>query len=213
MRGRRWVFAVVAAIFCVGIFVAVSWPRGLSTSVSSGKGPLPPGRSASFGNSVPAGPGVAAPPIAAPAPAPEPEPTITLDRGNGRRLAVGVARPVTSPATIADAVVAQVGLYSAPGGSEPDDWLDNPTWEGLPVVFLVQERQGDWLQVQVSMRPNMATAWIRASDVTLRQTPYHVFIDLASRTLTAYNGQNVVLRADVAPGTDATPTPTGDFFV
>jgi len=211
------VIPIVAALLCAGAFVVVSWPHGLSTSVSSASGPLPPGRASSFTGSVPVIPGlgtaVDAPPVVAAAPAPAAEQTTTLDRGNGRRLQIGVAGPATSPAAIADAVVGEVGLYSTPGEAEPDDVLDNPTWEGLPVVFLVQQRQGDWLQVQVSMRPNQATAWVRASDVTIRQTPYHVFIDTAARHLTAYNGQNVVLQADVAPGTDDTPTPLGDFFV
>jgi len=210
------VVPIVAALLCAGAFVVVSWPRGLSTSVSSASGPLPPGRASTFTGSVPVIPGLATAAEALPAPvaaAPAAEQTTTVDRGSGRRLQIGVAGPATSPATIADAVVGEVGLYSAPGEAEPDDVLDNPTWEGLPVVFLVQQRQGDWLQVQVSIRPNQATAWVRASDVTIRQTPYHVFIDTAARHLTAYNGQNVVLQADVAPGTDDTPTPVGDFFV
>ena len=154
--------------------------------------------------------------VATPAPAPAPaaaDTTVGVAGARGRTLRVGVAGPATSPATVADAIVGEIGLYSAPGGAQPDDVLDNPTWEGLPVVFLVQQRQGDWLQVQVSMRPNQATAWVRASDVAIRQTPYHVFIDVGARRLTAYQGQNVVLQADVAPGTDDTPTPLGDFFV
>lgn len=221
MRGRSWAVAVVAALVFVGALVAVRWPDGPSTSVSSRGGPLPPGRSASFTDSVPVTPGMiglaAAPPVvlapaATPAPAPA-ETSVGVAGTKGRTLRVGVAGPATSPATIGDAVVGEVGLYSAPGEAAPDDVLDNPTSEGLPVVFLVQQRQGDWLQVQVSMRPNQATAWVHASDVTLRQTPYHVFVDVAARRLTAYQGQNVVLQADVAPGTDDTPTPLGDFFV
>ncbi|HVM01627.1 MAG TPA: L,D-transpeptidase family protein, partial [Acidimicrobiales bacterium] len=146
-------------------------------------------------------------------PPPEPPPTIVVDRGRGRTLSVGVAPPAPSPATVADAVGSRVPLYSAPHQDEPDDWLDNPTWEGLPVVFLVHGRSGDWLNVQVSIRPNQATAWVRASDVALRQVTQRVVVDISARTLTAYDGDRVLMQVPVAPGLSSTPTPRGDFFV
>src|SRR5690348_3733674 len=52
---------------------------------------------------------------------------------------------------VADAIGPQVHLYRAPGVPyEPRPTMDNPTWEGLPVVFLVLEDQGPWLHVRVS---------------------------------------------------------------
>lgn len=144
---------------------------------------------------------------------PEPPTTVVVQRPKGRTVRVGVAPPASVPATIADAVVDEVPLYSTPGQAEPDDWLDNPTWEGLPVVFLVHGRQGDWLNVQVSMRPNQATVWIRAQDVKLRTTNYHIAVDIGARHMTVYNGNTVAMEATVAPGADDSPTPTGDFFI
>lgn len=214
MLGRRATLAVVTVLACVATFVGVSWPRTLLPSGVS----VDAGRASGFLSTVPTLPlplpsaASPAPTIAEPPPT-EPPVTAVVATGSGRHLSVGVAHQPSSPATIADAAVREVPLYSTPGEAEPDDVLDNPTWEGLPVVFLVMQRQGDWLQVQVSMRPNMATAWIHASDVTLRQTPYHVFVDTTARHLTLYDNQSVVFTASVAPGTDDTPTPSGDFFV
>lgn len=131
----------------------------------------------------------------------------------GSRLRRGVARPVSSPATVADVNGATIGMYSTPGQAEADEYFDNPTWEGLPLVFLVQERQGDWLEVQLNTRPNQTTAWIRAADVTLRQVTQRVVVSLAARSLTVYDGQTPVMEAPVAIGTSSTPTPTGNYYI
>ncbi|MDQ6727179.1 MAG: L,D-transpeptidase [Actinomycetota bacterium] len=147
--------------------------------------------------------------VAPPAPAPEPE-TVTVPGSTLRR---GTAGAVSSPATIADVDVSRIGLYSMPGQAEPDDTFKNPTWEGLPLVFLVQQRQGDWLQVELNSRPNHTTAWIRAADVSLRTTTQRIVVSLADRSLTVYDGQTVVMQAPVAVGTSATPTPRGNFYI
>jgi len=133
--------------------------------------------------------------------------------GAGGRLRVGQARPAPFPAVVADAVGGAVGLYNAPGDPEPAETIDNPTWEGLPVVFLVQQRTGDWLEVQLSMRPNGSTAWVRTADVSLRQVPYRIVVDTAANRLTAYSRQGVFLDVPVAVGTGGTPTPTGNYFI
>jgi lipoprotein-anchoring transpeptidase ErfK/SrfK len=131
----------------------------------------------------------------------------------GSRLRLGVAHPVGSPALIADASGPTLGLYSEPGQAEPDDMAENPTREGLPVVGLVMQRQGDWVELQISRRPNEATAWVRAAEVDVRSTPYHVRVDSSARRLTAYRGDAVAMDVPVAVGTGGTPTPTGTFFI
>ena len=199
---------VAAALFAVVAFAVVIWPRVSGPSGLS----VPVGRAGNFLSTVPTLPGAAPtqPDGAAPA---DPPPTAVVQTDAGNNLRVGVAGVAPSPATIADAVGSRIGLYSQPGEAQPDDTLDNPTWEGLPVVFLVMGRNGDWLQVQVSMRPNEATAWIKASDVTLRQTAMHIYVDTPARQLTVYDGSQSVMQISVAPGTGGTPTPTGNFFV
>lgn len=91
--------------------------------------------------------------------------------------------------------------------------MANPTWEGLPVVFLVLEEQGPWLQVRVSSRPNDLVAWVQRSQVSLRSVPNHVKVEVGARRVTVYNGDDVLLQETVAVGSDRTPTPLGNFFV
>lgn len=131
----------------------------------------------------------------------------------GSRLRRGVARAVSSPATVADVRGSRIGLYSTPGQAEADDSFSNPTWEGLPLVFLVQQHQGDWLEVQLNTRPNQTTAWVRAADVNLRQVTHKIVVNLAERSLTVYDGQMAIMEAGVAIGTRSTPTPRGNYYV
>ncbi|MEN3313894.1 MAG: hypothetical protein V7605_128 [Acidimicrobiaceae bacterium] len=146
---------------------------------------------------------VAAPPTTAP----------TFDDPGGSHLRLGRARAVGSPALVAEAIGSRVPLYSHAGDQEPGDVVDNPTFEGLPVTFLVMDQHDGWIEVQISRRPNEATAWVRADEVNLRQTPYKVRVDSAAHRLTLTDDGHTVLDVDVATGTGGTPTPTGTFFV
>jgi hypothetical protein len=131
---------------------------------------------------------------------------------------IGVSGPIGPPwptsFTVADAAVAQVPIFQAPGVPVPTGrTLPHPTVEGFGLVMLVRQRQGDWLQVQINTRPNGATVWIRASDVTLRTVPNHVLIERGAKRLTVFHGEQPIYSAPVAPGKDSTPTPLGQFYV
>lgn len=113
---------------------------------------------------------------------------------------------------VADAVGPTVELFRAP--DEPlGTTLDNPTWEGLAVVFAVLEERGSWLHVRVSTRPNGMTAWVRRADVVLRTVPNWVQVEVGARRVTVFHGDTPLLSTTVAVGRDATPTPIGSFFV
>lgn len=116
--------------------------------------------------------------------------------------------------TVADAVGSQVQLFVEPDVAHPDrPTMDNPTWEGLPVVFLVLEEQGPWLHVRVSSRPNGMTAYVLRSEVSLRTVPNRVLVEIGARRVTVLHGDEVLLSETAAMGTDRTPTPVGSFFV
>jgi hypothetical protein len=128
--------------------------------------------------------------------------------------------PVTTPPApehptsfpVADAVGPTIELWRAPG--EPlGTTLDNPTWEGLAVVFAVLEERGSWLRVRVSTRPNGTTAWVRRADVDLRTVPNWVQVEVGARRVTVFHGDTPLLSTTVAVGRTATPTPTGSYFV
>lgn len=132
------------------------------------------------------------------------------------------AVPTTAPSSaanptsflVADAVGPSVELRTDP--DRPLDVttsIDNPTWEGLDVVFLVLERRDEWLHVRVSSRPNGQTAWVRASDVALRRVPNWIRIELGARRVTVLHGDAPLLSTQVAIGKRETPTPPGSYFV
>jgi lipoprotein-anchoring transpeptidase ErfK/SrfK len=122
--------------------------------------------------------------------------------------------PTEPPASwVASAVGRSVAVYADPSAPQPVRVLTNPTPEKYPLVFRVEERQGDWLRVKLALRPNGSTGWVRASEVSLTSTPYRVVVELAAHRVTLYSGNDVVLQDVVAVGTPRTPTPTGDFFV
>lgn len=90
--------------------------------------------------------------------------------------------------------------------SNPSGWNDHLT-------FTVTEQHGDWLKVLLPVRPNGTEGWIRATEVALSTTQFHVHIAVAARTLTVFNGDAQVLSTAVVVGKDATPTPRGRFYV
>ena len=89
----------------------------------------------------------------------------------------------------------------------------NPSGWNDELTFTVTENHGAWLKVLLPVRPNGTEGWIRASDVTLSSTQFHVHIAVNARTLTVFNGDAQVLSTPVVVGKDATPTPRGRFYV
>lgn len=91
--------------------------------------------------------------------------------------------------------------------------FDNPQPFGDVLTFLVVQRSGEWVQVQLPVRPNGTTAWIKASDVDLAEVTGHVEVNIAARRLRLFEGDKMVAETPVAVGTDATRTPTGRHFI
>ncbi|MBK6855391.1 MAG: L,D-transpeptidase [Microthrixaceae bacterium] len=140
-------------------------------------------------------------PAAAPTTTTQPRPTTTT-------------KPTEEGFLVADAAGPVVDLYSEPGVALADrPWLDNPTHEGLAVVFQVLEEGPEYLKVRVSSRPNGLEAWIKRDQVTLRHVPNHVLVEVGARRVTVFNGDEILLQEPVAVGKDRTPTPLGNFFV
>jgi len=219
---RRFVVAAVLLAVLAGPLAVVGWLRMNQPAPTAAAGRFDPNVVRTVAEPpVNVDVDVATPTTTTPEPTPpEPvvEPPTTVPAPEvvtvaGSRLRRGVARPISAPATVADVRGARIGLYSSAGQAEADETFSNPTWEGLPLVFLVQQRQGDWLEVQLNTRPNQTTAWVRAADVDLRQVSHRVVVSLASRSLTVYDGQTAVMEAQVAIGTSSTPTPRGNYYV
>lgn len=98
--------------------------------------------------------------------------------------------------------------------SDPEGWrFDNPTSLGDPFTMLVAERRGDWLAVHLPVRPNGTVGWVPVSEVTLSSTDQRIELRLAERVLRFWEGDTLVLSTPVVVGAEATPTPTGRFYV
>jgi lipoprotein-anchoring transpeptidase ErfK/SrfK len=121
---------------------------------------------------------------------------------------------------IATARVSRVAVFANPGTGLPTNTFANPWFingdQALPVplVFAVEQSLPyGWLNVLLPVRPNGSTGWIRASDVAVTSTPYHITVALSTHRLTVYSGTLVVLEDTVAVGASATPTPRGLFYI
>jgi lipoprotein-anchoring transpeptidase ErfK/SrfK len=90
---------------------------------------------------------------------------------------------------------------------------------GYPTFFgVVAERLGvdcrtSWYRVELPVRPNGATGWVRASAVQLAAVRTRIDVDLSRRRLTLYEAGRATIHATVAVGSPATPTPTGRYYV
>ena len=166
------------------------------------------GVAAAFTVSTPRAAAVAPPPPPPEVTVPEPVPEATP-----APPPAPAPEPVPGEVDAADAVVVRVKLFEAEGAATPVGTLQNPTWEGVPLVLQVLEDRGQWLHVRVNARPNGKTAWIQRSDVTLRRVPNRIVIDVGDRTLTVLKGNDVLAQHPVGVGTARTPTPLGEFYV
>ncbi len=121
--------------------------------------------------------------------------------------------PVPGETDAADAMGPKVALFQSAGAPAPFKTLDNPTWEGVPLILHVLEDKGPWLRVRVNTRPNGATAWVRRSEVAIRRVPNRIVIEVGARRLTVLHGNDVLASHSVGVGTPRTPTPLGEFYV
>jgi lipoprotein-anchoring transpeptidase ErfK/SrfK len=126
--------------------------------------------------------------------------------GSARRAYVGVA---TNGAV----------AYRRPGGRVviarfgPKNANDYPTLFGVVGKIVGRDCAARWYRVQLPVRPNGATGFVRASELDIQSVTARIVVDVSSRTLTLYRHGRRVFSATVAVGSPATPTPIGRFYV
>jgi L,D-transpeptidase catalytic domain len=121
----------------------------------------------------------------------------------GRAWAAVVRRPTVARVAPTGRVVGRFGPLNA---------------NGVPTVFgvlgvLRRGCQPSWYRVQLPLRPNGVTGWVRASDVDLASVTTRVVVDLSARRVELYRNGRRVLATAAAVGAPATPTPIGRFYV
>ena len=90
---------------------------------------------------------------------------------------------------------------------------------GVPTVFGVvgaivrKDCKPQWYRVRLPQRPNGAAGWVRAEDVQVAAVHTRIVVDVSHRQLTLYRNGRPRLTTTVAVGSNATPTPTGTYYV
>lgn len=140
--------------------------------------------------------------------------------------------PTTAPAPVAASGTLQQGAYVPPlttivaaaarkltpvydriGAAKPITTLDNKTNFSGRHVFLVLAREGDWYKVELPMRPNGRTGYVKAADVQLYQHDYAIHVSLGGHTMVVYKAGKEIMRETVAVGSAKYPTPVGSYFL
>jgi len=129
------------------------------------------------------------------------------------------ARPLGSIATAYVAIVRhRTAAFRSPGGPVLARF-GHMNRNGFPTVFSVVAvaKTGRcapaWYRVQLPMRPNGRTGWVRARAVQVQSVDTRILIHVRARRLELLRAGRVVLRTAISTGEPATPTPIGRFYV
>jgi lipoprotein-anchoring transpeptidase ErfK/SrfK len=125
---------------------------------------------------------------------------------------------LSSRSAWAAVVRSPVTAYRAPGRRAFADF-GRLNVNGYPTVFSVRGKLVGrdctvrWLKVELPIKPNGVTGWVRAARVDVAKVRARILVDLSDRRVTLFRGGRPVFAARAAVGAAATPTPTGRFYV
>ena len=131
----------------------------------------------------------------------------------------GETRPVGTSARAWAAVVEDEAVAYRRPGRRGFARFDEENANGVPTVFSVLAKrlgadcEPDWYRVQLPLKPNGVTGWVRADEVELTAVTTRIHVDLSARRVTLLDRGREVLTARAAIGSSATPTPTGRYYV
>jgi lipoprotein-anchoring transpeptidase ErfK/SrfK len=95
----------------------------------------------------------------------------------------------------------------------PKNDNDYPTFFGVLGVVKSRSCEPLWYRVELPIRPNGSTGFVRASSIALTRVNSRILVDVSDRRLTLYESGKVRLTDTVAVGSPATPTPVGRYYV
>ncbi len=136
----------------------------------------------------------------------------------GAQCRPGASGVGSAQVAVAAVVRRQAVAYRRPGG-HPFARFGRLNQNGVPTVFRVLEavRARDctsrWYRVQLPIKPNGVTGYVRAASVQMERVRTRIVVDLSARRLTFFRNGRRVLGTTVAVGSQATPTPTGSYYV
>ena len=108
--------------------------------------------------------------------------------------------------------------FRSPGGARvrafgPRNVNGYPTVFGVLGEVLGDECEATWYRVQLPIRPNGASGYVRAADVVLHRVRTRIEVDVSERRIVFLRDGRRVLAATAAVGSAATPTPLGRYYV
>lgn len=106
-------------------------------------------------------------------------------------------------------------LFDRPNGQRISfsDPLTNPTYFGTELALLVTAEADGWVEVQLPVRPNGTTAWVKVDDYKVTTHRFHAEVQLAKHRLRVWDNKELVVDTSTVVGTEETPTPLGRFYV
>jgi lipoprotein-anchoring transpeptidase ErfK/SrfK len=159
-----------------------------------------------------------APAHAATTAAPEPTAT-TAEVAPKTACEPGEVRRVGTMRRAFAAVVQERAVAFRSPGKRAFARFEDENANGVPTVFSVLAKRLDgrcrptWYRVQLPLKPNGVTGWVRAAEVQLTPIYTRIHVDLSERRVTLFERGRKVLSAPAAIGAPGTPTPTGRFYV
>ena len=110
--------------------------------------------------------------------------------------------------------LSEVTIYVAPTVEIETRTVPAKTILGTPTVMPVLEGPNNgWVKLSLPGRPNEASGWARADQLTFAKVDQRIEIDLATAILTFFDKGQPVLTTAVSVGSPSNPTPAGEFFV
>jgi lipoprotein-anchoring transpeptidase ErfK/SrfK len=144
-----------------------------------------------------------------------PTPT-TVDGADPQTTAAPPSGPSYTVATAAKEGTIQI--YKGPNESQKASTLKHPRLINddpkakVPLVMLVEQQQGDWLEVALPIRPNGSKGWVKKSEFKLDDHNFRIEINLAAFNLKGFRGDKQIFDAPIAVARDDTPTPGGKYY-
>jgi lipoprotein-anchoring transpeptidase ErfK/SrfK len=136
----------------------------------------------------------------------------------GPHCTSGVTAVGSGRVTVAAVVRGRARAYRRPA-SRAFARFEHLNQNGFPTVFRVlgavrtRDCRARWYRVQLPMKPNGVTGYVRVSAVQVERVRTRIVVDVSERRLTFFRNGKRVLTTMVAVGSPATPTPTGHYYV
>ncbi len=148
----------------------------------------------------------------------QPTPSVQRTSSVAAQCRSGVTAVGSANGTVAAVVRQKARAFRKPARRAFADF-DRLNQNGFPTVFRVlgtvrtRDCRAGWYRVQLPMKPNGVTGYVRAGAVQVGRVHTRIVVDISERKLTFFRNGKRILGTTVAVGSPATPTPTGHYYV